>query len=164
MRSMAALTAAVAVLTIPAAAGARPTANDRAEAEMLDAINGVRKENGLYPLRSSKSLNDSAGRYSHWLMANDTFAHQSSIQASSRFSMLGEALAMHTSLRFGVRSTIRQWMNSPPHRALVLTSAMRWFGTGATRGRFGASDATIWVLHLGKLEPPRPTPPSLPLP
>jgi uncharacterized protein YkwD len=158
------MAAAVAVLAVPAVAGARPTANEKSEAEMLDAINDVRKDNGLYPLRMSRSLNGSARRYSHWLMANDTFRHLSRIQASSRFSMVGEALAMHTGRSFGVRRTIDQWMNSPPHRVLVLTSVMRWVGTGVTRGRLGASDATIWVLHLGRIEPPGPTLPSLPLP
>jgi uncharacterized protein YkwD len=161
---VAVLTAAVVVLAIPATAGARPAANQRAEADMLDAINEVRHEHGLYALRKSKSLGGSARRYSTWLMANDTFRHLSSIQASSRFSMLGEALAMHSGRRFGVRSTIDQWMNSPPHRALVLTAAMRWVGTGVTRGSFGASPSTIWVLHLGRLQPPGTSPPGLPSP
>jgi uncharacterized protein YkwD len=160
----AAVAAAVVLLAMPVSAGARGTDNAEAEEQMLDAINEVRAEHGLYPLRRSESLGDSARRYSHWLMANDTFRHLDRIQASSRFSMLGEALAMHSGRRFGVRRTVDQWLNSPPHRALVLTSVMRWAGAGVTRGRFGASSATMWVLHLGRIQPAGPALPGLPLP
>ena len=126
----------------------------------------VRAQHGLYALRTSRSLTGSAGRFSRWLMANNTFRHLSSIQASSRFALLGEALAMHTGRRFRVRGTLKQWMASPSHRVLVLTPAMRWVGTGVTRGRLGATPATIWVLHLGRLqEPSAPVQnPGLPLP
>jgi uncharacterized protein YkwD len=160
----AAVAAAVVLLAMPVSAGARGTENTEAEKQMLDAINDVRAEHGLYPLRRSKSLGDSAGRYSRWLMANDTFRHLDRIQASSRFSMLGEALAMHSGRKFGVRRTLDQWLGSPSHRVLVLTRVMRWVGAGVTRGRFGASKSTIWVLQLGRIEPPGPTLPSLPLP
>jgi hypothetical protein len=99
----------VLLMLAPVAAGAAEAraASDDAEARMIDAINAVRRTNGLHPLRSSAT-----------------------------------------------------------HRALVLTSMMRWAGAGVTRGRFGAKAATIWVLHLGRVHPPgAPLPvPSLPLP
>jgi uncharacterized protein YkwD len=156
------------LMLAPATAGAAEAraANDDAEARMIDAINAVRKSNGLYPLRSSDSLHDSARAYSHWLMASDSFGHQDRIRASSDFAFLGEALEMHSGRRFSVRRTVERWMGSATHRALVLTSMMRWAGAGVTRGRFGANPATIWVLHLGRLHPPgAPLPvPSLPLP
>jgi uncharacterized protein YkwD len=145
---------AVVLLVLPAAAGARArAANAAAESKMLTAINKVRAKHGLAAFRASSSLMGSARRYSRWLMANDAFRHLSRIQASSRFFMLGEALAMHTGRSFSVRGTINQWMASPPHRALVLSSAMKWAGAGVTRGRFGASQSTIWVLHTGRIHP-----------
>ena len=118
---------------------------------MISAINQVRAQHGLPAFVSSSSLHGSAERYSEWLMANDVFAHQSRIQASSQFDMLGEALAMHSGHRFKVWGTIRQWMNSPPHRAILLSPTMRRGGAGVTRGRFGSGAATIWVLHVGRL-------------
>jgi uncharacterized protein YkwD len=145
---------AILLLVLPAAAGARArAANETAESKMLTALSKVRAKHGLSGLRVSRSLMGSARRYSRWLMANDTFRHLSRIQASSRFSLLGEALAMHTGRSFSVRGTINQWMASPPHRALVLSSAMKWGGVGVTRGRYGASQATIWVLHTGRIHP-----------
>src|SRR5215210_8173121 len=120
MRTVLAMTAAVVLLAIPATARASTTANQRAEANMVAAINEVRAQHGLDALRRSDSLADSAGRYSHWLIANDTFRHLSSIQASSQFSMLGEALEWHSGRRFNVRATIGLWMASPGHRAILL--------------------------------------------
>jgi uncharacterized protein YkwD len=170
MRTGTAMTATIVLLAIPVpATGAEAgTANRKAEAEMIQQVNEVRAKHGLKALRRSRSLAGSARRFSHWLMENDTFGHVGSIQASSHFWMLGEALAMHSGRRFRVRATVERWMASPSHRALVLTDTMRWLGIGVTRGRVRASSATIWVLHLGRLHAPGTLPvpqaPSLPLP
>ena len=161
----AAIVAALTLLSLTGTASAG-TANDSAEAAMASAINAVRAKHGLHALETSSSLMGSAGRYSHWLMEHDTFGHSGSIQASSDFALLGEALALHTGRRFRVRSTLGRWMGSASHRAIVLSQTMRWVGTGVTRGRFGASRATIWVLHVGRLKPPGTNVPvpTLPLP
>ena len=151
MRTVSAMTAAVAMLIVPAAADAGLTASQRAERKMTAAINAVRAQHGLPAFQRSASLTGSAERYSRWLMENDVFGHQRSIHASSRFALLGEALAMHTGHRFNVWSTIRQWLGSPPHRAILLSGVMRRQGTGVTRGRYGSSRAVIWVLHVGRL-------------
>ena len=164
MRTVGAMTAAVVLLAVPTTAGASRTANERAEAAMTKAINDVRAEHGLAAMRRSGSLADSAGRYSRWLLANDTFGHLSRIQASSRFAVLGEALAWHSGRRFSVRNTLNQWMASPSHRAIVLSPVMRWQGTGVTRGRMGARRATVWVLQVGKLHPPGVNVPNVGLP
>ena len=160
----AAVTAATVLLGLAGTSHAE-TAAERAEANMIRAINDVRAKHGLYPLRGSSSLADSAGRYSRWLMDKDYFGHLSAIRASSAFAMLGEALEWHSGHRFRVRAALARWLGSPSHRAIVLTQAMRWAGAGVTRGRFGAGRATIWVLHTGKLAPGVQLPgPVLPVP
>jgi uncharacterized protein YkwD len=164
MSTVAATTAAIALLAAPATADASLTASQRAERKMTAAINSVRKEHGLAAFERSASLTGSAERYSHWLMENDVFGHQSSIQASSRFALLGEALAMHSGRRFNVWRTIRQWLASPPHRAILLSAVMRRQGAGVMRGRFGSGRAVIWVLHVGRLSLPGPTLPNIGLP
>ena len=158
-----AMTAVVLVLAIPASALAL-TASQRAERKMTAAINTVRAQHGLAPFRRSASLTGSAERYSRWLMENDVFAHQSSIRASSRFALLGEALAWHSGTRFGVWSTMRQWLGSSSHRAILLSPVMRRQGAGATRGRFGSRRAVIWVLHVGRLTLPGTQLPNVGLP
>lgn len=162
MRTVTATMAAVVLLASPATASAGSSANSRAEAEMVQAINGVRAQHGLGALNRSSSLMGSAGRYSNWLMENDTFRHLSSIQASSNFAMLGEALEWHSGRRFDVRGTLNRWMGSSSHRAIVLAPVMQWQGVGVTRGRMGATRATVWVLHVGRIRPPGVNLPSLP--
>jgi uncharacterized protein YkwD len=131
---------------------------------MVEAINQARAQNGLHALSRSGSLSASAGRFSRWLMENNTFRHLSSIRASQQFSMLGEALATHSGRWFDVGGTLRAWMASPGHRAIVLSPVMRWLGTGVTRGRMGSSPATVWVLHVGRVHPPGVTLPDTKLP
>jgi hypothetical protein len=84
-------------------------------------------------------------------MANDAFGHRAHGSASPRFNKLGEALAMHSGRKPGVRRTVRQWLASPVHRKIVLSRGMPWIGLGMSRGRFGGHHAVIWVLQVGKL-------------
>ena len=163
MRIVSAMTAVLAMLSIPAAAaGATPA--ERAERQMTKAINDVRAQHGLPALERSASLTGSAERYSHWLMANDVLTHQSSIWASNRFKLLGEALEMHSGRRFDVRGTIDRWLGSPSHRAILLSPLMRRQGAGVARGRFGSRRATVWVLHAGRLTLPGTQLPNVQLP
>ena len=164
MRTVAATTATMVLLAVPGIADASLTATQRAERKMTAAINSVRAQNGLPAFERSASLTGSAERYSRWLMANDSFGHQSSIQASSRFALLGEALAMHTGRRFKVWSTVRQWLGSPSHRDILLSPVMRRQGAGVTRGRFGSGRAVVWVLHVGRLTLPGTRLPNVGLP
>jgi len=164
MSTVTATTAAMVLLAVPASADAGRTAGQRAERKMTAAINSVRSENGLPAFRRSASLTGSAERYSRWLMEKAWFGHQSSIQASSQFKLLGEALEMHTGRRFKVWPTIRRWLGSPSHRAILLSPVMRRQGAGVTRGRFGSSRAVVWVLHVGRLTLPGPSLPDIQLP
>jgi len=164
MRTVAATTATMALLAVPGIADASLTATQRAERKMTAAINSVRAQHGLPALKRSASLTGSAERYSRWLMETDSFGHQSSIQASGRFALLGEALAMHTGRRFKVWSTVRQWLGSPSHRDILLSPVMRRQGAGVTRGRFGSGRAVVWVLHVGRLTLPGTRLPNVGLP
>jgi len=164
MSTVAATTAAMVLLAVPARADAGRTASQRAEQKMTAAINSVRARNNLPAFRRSASLTGSAERYSRRLMEKDWFGHQSSIQASSEFKLLGEALEMHTGRRFEVWPTIRRWLGAPSHRAILLSPVMRRQGAGVSRGRFGRSRAVVWVLHVGRLTLPGPGLPNVSLP
>lgn len=117
---------------------------------MVEEINKARAHRGLWPLRRSVSLQRSARGFARWQMRNDRFGHVSSIRASQRFSMLGEALALHGGRRARIQGTVRAWLRSPPHRQLLLTRSMNLAGAGHSKGRFGGPRAVIWVLHLGR--------------
>lgn len=130
---------------------AQAQAGSHAGQLMLRRINATRAGHGLPALRRSRSLASSSGRFARWLMSNGVFGHRAGVSASHRFRRLGEALAMHSGSRPGVRGTLRRWLGSPAHRAIVLTRSMRWIGVGMARGRFGGHPAVIWVLQVGSL-------------
>jgi uncharacterized protein YkwD len=115
---------------------------------MIGHINQVRAAHNLRPLRTSPALIRSAGRFSLTMMSSDRFGHGGRIQASG-FRRLGEALAMHFGRGVGISRTVRGWLRSPSHRAIVLTRSMRYVGAAATRGRFRGRRAVIWVLQTG---------------
>lgn len=83
------------------------------------------------------------------MLRADYFGHLGEIRASGRFSTLGETLAWHAGRRAEVSRTVRGWMQSPPHQALILHPGFRWLGAGMAHGRFAGRRATAWVLHLG---------------
>jgi uncharacterized protein YkwD len=141
-----------AVLACGALVAPAPAVADRSELRhrMLKAVNAVRAQHGLAAFRGSRTLHRSARRYARWMLRADYFGHLSRIRASGHFSMLGEALAWHTGRRPRVRWTVRRWMRSPPHRALILHPEFRRLGAGLARGNLSGWRATTWVLHFGR--------------
>jgi uncharacterized protein YkwD len=131
---------------VPAGAGA---VGHELPQRMVAAVNEVRAQHGLPPLGASASLNRSARRYARWMLRADYFGHLDRIRASSRYSMLGENISWHSGLRPRVGRTVRRWMSSPPHRALILHPGFRWLGAGPARGKLGGRRVTAWVLHFG---------------
>jgi uncharacterized protein YkwD len=143
----------VVVAILAAAVGLPPAAVARnaPEERMIDEINRVRAAEAALPaLRPAERLGRSAARFSRWLIRNDVFAHRAGGPPGKPAGHTGEALAMHFSRRPNVRGTVRSWLRSPAHRALVLTTSMNAAGIGHARGRFHGRPATIWVLQLAR--------------
>jgi uncharacterized protein YkwD len=121
------------------------------ELRMIAEINHVRADHGgLRPLRPAPGLGQTALRFSHYLISHDLFAHSPSSARRGGSRHTGEALAMHFTSRPDVRGTVRSWLRSPAHRALVLTTSMTSAGVGHASGRFGRRPATIWVLEVAR--------------
>jgi len=149
LRRIAVLPACVLVLLallVPAA-----VADADAEQEAIEELNQIRRSHGLPGLRSSDSLHRSASRYAREMIRRNFFGHSARIDVAGQFRSAGEALAMHTGWGAQPRGTVSQWMNSPPHRALLLSSRFRWVGMGLARGRLGSRATTTWVAHVGSL-------------
>jgi uncharacterized protein YkwD len=135
---------AAGALLLPSSASAAP-----AEGEAVDALNDVRRAHGLGPLRVSDSLNRSSGEYARKMLRHDFFGHGPSIDVAGGFRSAGETLAYHTGWDAQPRRTVTRWMNSPGHRAVLLSPGFRWVGMGLARGRLGGRVATTWVAHVG---------------
>ena len=125
---------------------ARVTASERA---LVRAVSHVRVAHGLTPVRGSRSLARSAGRYSRWQLRHDYFGHQPRIRMSSRFGVGGEVLRWVPSWRIKLRRTLRLWLRSPSHRAALLHPGMRRAGAGIARGRLHGRLALMITMHLG---------------
>ncbi len=118
--------------------------------DIVNRINAKRAAHGLAPLRISSSLSRSSKAYSSRMMRTGYFGHQARIQASRRFRRLGEVLEYRRGYRAAVRATLRDWLNSPQHRGVIMSASFKYIGAGLTRGHFHGRRATIWVAQLGR--------------
>ena len=134
----------VAAAVLPAASAAAS-----AEQDAINQLNQVRQSNGLAQLRTSESLHRSSSRYAKHMIDADYFGHASRIAASGAFGRVGETLELHAGFRVDPGETINEWMNSPEHRTVLLSSSYRWVGMGIARGRIGSKPVTVWVAHVG---------------
>jgi uncharacterized protein YkwD len=137
-------------VAVGAALPATPASADSAEAVMFKKINKIRRAHGLARLRPSLHLFYSAARYAHRMIRSDYFGHLARIPVTRRYRMAGETLAWHSGWRLSPRRTVWQWMGSPSHRAVLLSSSFTRLGVGRARGNYGGRRATMWVAHVAK--------------
>jgi uncharacterized protein YkwD len=135
---------ALVVALLPVATAA---ANPQRDA--IDQLNQIRHAHGLAPLRPSLSLHRSSTRYARHMVQTNYFGHAARIAVSSRFGHAGETLELHSGWRPEPGLAIDGWMNSPTHRAVLLSSAFRWVGMGIARGSNSNGPYTVWVAHVG---------------
>ena len=120
------------------------------EGVMFTKINQIRHAHGLARLRPSFALFYSARRYARRMIRSDYFGHQARIPVAGHFRTAGETLAWHSGWRLSPRATVWQWMGSPPHRAVLLSSSFTRIGVGRARGNYEGRRATMWVAHVAK--------------
>jgi len=131
---------------------AYPAARARASAEsdVIDRINDFRHDHGLRTLRVSSSLTRSANAYSERMLDSQYFGHARRIQASSQYERLGEILEWHRGRNPDPGWAMRDWINSPAHRTVMLDPLFTYVGSGYTVGRFFGRVDTIWTVHFGR--------------
>jgi uncharacterized protein YkwD len=157
--------AAVAVLAaalVQTAAGAqRITRLPSLEAQVLTAINDVRRQHGLVPLRSTSALDSAAQSHSLSMAQNGYFAHSSlggssfrkRLKAAHHDASLGETMAW-ASPGLSARQALALWLHSPQHRRALLAPAWREIGLGAVHapaapGVFAGLAVTILTADFG---------------
>ncbi len=140
-----ALLACALLLLVPALAGA-----SRTEQRVLAEINDFRAANGVPPVRQSRSLGRSAGRFATHILRVDRVHHHRKIWASSRFRTAGETLASESGNRRDARRVVQLWASSEAHRHVLLNPRFTWGGVGRRYGRLGRARTTVWVLQVGR--------------
>lgn len=132
---------------------------------VLCLVNRVRGHYHLQPLAYNRDLRVSATRHSVDMVAHDYFAHDGPhggtvddrigragylYRVSSFF--VGENIGGGVGRSYGSPLAIyRAWMQSPPHRANILSSAFHDFGVGVARGFPGhrGPGAATYTLDFG---------------
>jgi uncharacterized protein YkwD len=110
------------------------TASARGGNSILRAMNTVRARHHLPELRLSHALVRAASAHSSDMARSGLMSHgafQQRINRYVRSHMVGENLAW--SSRCSGRTIVRMWMNSAPHRAIMLSPGFRKAGVGISR-------------------------------
>ncbi len=162
--ALASATHASATRSSRAAAAARgvrqvPTLEER----VLVAINELRHQNGLVPLRLNAALAQAARAHSLSMAEHGYFAHSSlsgspfwrrvARKFTKRGWSVGENLVW-ASPNLSARLALAMWLASPEHRANLLAPAWRVIGLGAVhaaaaRGVYEGRAATILTADFG---------------
>ena len=143
-----------AISALPAAAAANRSARlDNRERAIVRSINHQRAKYGLAPVRANARLSRAADYHSWEMLDANYFAHTSRdggpfderVRRFANKRALGETLAMLGG-RCGsgsARRVVRMWMNSPPHRSILLSSSYRRVGVGKRVGSLGSTKACL---------------------
>jgi uncharacterized protein YkwD len=141
-------TAALAVAAASLPAGASPTVATRPatvrgvvlnsfEARMLADMNRVRDDHGLPPLRVASGATDVARRWSWHLATERTLSHNPRIRHDIASSGSRSWSYLEENVGYGPIGSpdelFAAYMNSPPHRANILRSQVRYVGVGVVQ-------------------------------
>ena len=136
------------------------------ERALLGAVNEVRAEHGLRPLKASPGLRAAALSHSRSMIAAGTFAHESpdGTPFVERLKKLypprpnavwavGENLYA-SSVEPTAADAIKAWLSSPPHRGILLSGQYRDLGLGIVRaaaagGDFGGQPTWVVTADFG---------------
>jgi uncharacterized protein YkwD len=142
-----ALTAAIAVPAAPAAA------STGLEQQVLNDINSIRAAHGLSAVSADGGLAAGARSYSHSMAKHRFFGHGSWYQRVRRHahtSTIGEILGyvQSVSRRNEARVIVRAWLNSAPHRAVILSRSFHRAGVGRGSAHWGGLKTAIYTVDF----------------
>ena len=126
-------------------------------------VNGQRAAHGLAPLRASRQLRVAAEGHGADMVAHQFFAHVSPLTGAitnrarragyihADDYALGEDIAWGEGDLSTADAIVTAWMNSPPHRAVILDRDFRDMGVGVTSGLPVPSElaGATFVLDVG---------------
>jgi uncharacterized protein YkwD len=162
---------AVLLLSAPSASAACSGANASASQvpkrtlvrATLCVLNAERTRRDLRPLRLSDKLSTAARNHSRAMVRQKFFSHDSldgrsfvdRIRSTGYLSgasswAVGENIAYGSGSRSSARSIGSAWMNSPPHRANILSKSFREIGIGLALGTPVGSGGATYTTDFGQ--------------
>jgi len=141
------------------------TSLTKAEKKLISLINAERKKRGLKTLRVRTSLCRAADRHCRDMLVNDFFSHRSSNGRSlssrllrygysrrgCRYWSVGELLARGKGAYGTPEMTVRRWMKSKTHRAILLKRKWRDIGVARRKGNYrGTSNMIVTTVDFGR--------------
>jgi len=140
------------------------------EAAVVYEMNRVRAARGLRALRAAPSLRSAARSHSEAMLEYGFFSHDSAdgtafserikrYYTSRGFTRwaVGEALMASQGHGVAAQEVVAAWLESPPHRAIVLSPTWRDAGIGVfyaptAPATFGGSEAIVVTADFGLRE------------
>jgi uncharacterized protein YkwD len=123
-------------------------------------VNRARAAAGLRGFRGHRSLSRAASRHARDMARGRFFGHQRvggpslrsrARRAGWRGGRLGEAIAYGCGSGATPAAIVRSWLNSPPHRAILLSTRMSRMGVGvARRAPVSCRAGRTFVLDAGR--------------
>ncbi|WIJ24693.1 CAP domain-containing protein [Devosia sp. RR2S18] len=135
--------------TIPVLPKSASTSETLTDAEILTAINAVRKANGAPPWTYNASLENAARAQARLMAQKNTLSHNLGVTLRQRVTTAGYLGAVGENVAKGYTSlegAIQGWMNSSGHRSTLLSPKFTEFGLAAARGPGGK---LYWAMIAG---------------
>jgi uncharacterized protein YkwD len=130
--------------------------------DLFRSINKVRASHGLRPIAISTRLHVAARRHSHDMLGRGYFAHTSPTGSTLTQRVMGsgfitygqwwagETLAWGSGSYGSPAKVVKAWLNSPEHRAIMLSPRYHLVGIGRAYGTFlGHPGASVWTVDWG---------------
>ena len=162
-RALLAVALFVVAIAVPAAAPSAitPVAGAAAghgdlERAIIARVNAIRRQVGVRRLRLHRGLGRAADRQCAAILRTDVFSHTPDGRPVGprlrRFvgaQAVGETLAWSTpGPRSHAAAVVAMWMDSPGHRAALLSGRFRRAGVGRRLGTLGATHAAVTTVTL----------------
>jgi uncharacterized protein YkwD len=132
----AALAVLVIVCVVAPSRASASSRHDATETQIIRALNNARAGYGLPRLRSNRALGRAADAHSRTMRRTNTIGHgdfSRRVRRYVRSRKVGENLAWMSGC--DATAIVNMWLNSAPHRKIMLSRSFRRIGVGRSGSR-----------------------------